>query len=63
MFRKILAVVAGLISGIVVIGAIEMLSHLAYAPPGNLDSNDPAAVSAFVASLPAGVVLAIVLPR
>lgn len=59
MGRKILAAIAGIVSGVIVIGAIEYLSHLAYAPPGTLDTNDAAAVSAFVASLPVGAFLAV----
>lgn len=59
MVRKILAVLAGLAAAVVVIGAIEMTGHLVYAPPGNLDRNDPAAVRAFVASLPVGAFVSV----
>ena len=52
VLRCVLAVVAGVVVGIIVISATHSLGHLVYPPPPNLDWNDREAVSAFMAAAP-----------
>ncbi len=61
MGRSILAVVAGLVLGVVIIAAVEYMSHMAYPPPPGLDMKDPEAMKAMVANLPVGALLFLLL--
>lgn len=40
--RGILAVVAGVLLGVLVIGLVEYLGHALFPPPADIDTNDPA---------------------
>lgn len=57
MGRKILAILAGIVSALVVIAAIEFASHLVYTPLADMDMNDPGAAQQFIADLPVGAFL------
>ena len=61
MGRKILAILAGVVSVAVVIAAIEFASHLVYTPPADMDMNDPGAAQQFIANLPVGAFLSVLL--
>jgi 4-hydroxybenzoate polyprenyltransferase len=61
MGRSILAVVAGLVLGVVIIAAVEYMSHMVYPPPPGLDMKDPEAMKAMVANLPVGALLFLLL--
>jgi hypothetical protein len=50
--KRILAVVAGVFAGAGVIYAIESVSHRLYPPPPGTNLNDPAAIKAWIATLP-----------
>jgi hypothetical protein len=47
-------VVVGMIVAIALVAAAELISHFKYPPPPGLDLSDTAAVKAWVATLPAG---------
>ena len=61
MGRNILAVVLGLVLGMVLIFAIELLGFLVYPPPPGLNFNDPQAVAEFVAGAPVMAFLLVLL--
>ncbi len=61
MGRKIAAVLAGILAGLVVIGCIEAVSHFMYAPDVLPDRNDPKAMAAFIAAMPMGAFLMVLL--
>lgn len=53
MFRSVLSVVIGLITGITIIVIVEKIGHAMYPPP-DIDWNDAQAVAAAVARMPPG---------
>jgi hypothetical protein len=59
MLKKIGAALAGIVVAVIVVMIIQGLSHLVFAPAVMPDMNDPRAVQAFVASMPAGAFLAV----
>ena len=61
MGRKILAVVAGVILAGIVVYAVEAIGHQVYPPPEGLDMKNMEAMKAYVATLPAGALLFVLL--
>jgi hypothetical protein len=55
--RMGVAGVVGVFCAVAVVAAIELVSHAIYAPPIPPDMNDPAAVAAFIGSMPLGAFL------
>src|SRR5687768_768961 len=51
------AAVVGVVCAVAVIAAIELVSHAIYAPANPPDMNDPAAMAAFIQSMPLGAFL------
>ena len=49
--------VVGVVCAVAVVAAIELVSHALYAPASLPDMNDPAAMAAFVQSMPLGAFL------
>jgi hypothetical protein len=54
VIRKLAAAVVGLIVAIVTIRAVQMLGHLVYPPPADIEFGDPEQVREFMSTLPAG---------
>jgi hypothetical protein len=52
MFKNILAVLLGLVASSFIIFALEILGHIIYPAPANLDLNDMEALKAFTSSAP-----------
>ncbi len=61
MLRKILAVVFGVVAAVIVIIAIEALGHAIYPPPAGLDFTNRGAMETYVAGLPVGALLSVML--
>jgi uncharacterized protein YacL len=61
MGRSILAVVAGLVLGVVLIFAVESLGHFVYPPPSDLDMTNPEALKNLMANAPVGALLFVIL--
>lgn len=61
MGRKILAVVAGVILAGVVTFAVQKIGHQVYPPPENLDTKNMEAMKAYIATLPVGALLFVLL--
>lgn len=61
MLRKILAVVAGVVTCVLVVFVVEAIGHLVYPPPPGVDLHDPEAVKSLISTLPAGALLFVVL--
>ncbi len=61
MARKFFALLAGVMAAITVVGLIEYLAHMMYAPAVPPDRHDPEAMRAFVAAMPTGAFLMILL--
>jgi hypothetical protein len=59
--RGLLAVLAGMVTGFVIIFAIEALGHSIYPPPAGLDMNNPTTAFAYVQNMPVGALLFIAL--
>lgn len=57
MIRKLVAAVVGIIVAMLTIRAVEMLGHLVYPPPADIEFGDPDEVRAFMATLPVGSIL------
>ena len=57
----ILAVIAGILVGGMVVGAVEALGHRVYPVPADLDPSDPKALGEYIAQLPAGAFLFVLL--
>ncbi len=61
LFRRVGAVLAGLVAGGISVMAIEAVSSSIYRMPEGTDINDPAAVAEFVRTLPIGAFLFVLL--
>ncbi|MCI0691234.1 hypothetical protein L0337_04405 [candidate division KSB1 bacterium] len=61
MGRKILAVVGGIVVGGIVVFVVEWISSLIYPLPAGLDMADKEAMKAYVAALPIGALLFVLL--
>lgn len=61
ILRNIVAVVAGMITGSVVIWLIELLGHSLYPPPEGVDPSDPESVRTIMETIQAGALWMLVL--
>ncbi|MCG3120890.1 MAG: hypothetical protein ALAOOOJD_03785 [bacterium] len=61
MGRNILAVIAGVILAGIVTYAVQGIGHQVYPPPANLDIKNLEAMKAYVATLPMGALLFVLL--
>ena len=59
--RSVLAVVAGLAAGAVLIGALEAVGHHVYPPPAGVHGSDPEAFAAAIRAMPTGAFLFVLL--
>ena len=59
--KRTLATLAGIVVAVVMIGAVQFVSHKLFAPAVMPDMNDPAAVRAFVMSMPISAFLMVLL--
>ena len=57
MIRKLAAAVAGVGVAILTIQVVEMLGHLVYPPPADIEFGDPQQVREFMSTLPVGSLL------
>ncbi len=57
MGRKILAVVAGLVTGFVLVACIEGIGYIFYPPPADLDMTNTEQMSNYIQTLPTGAFL------
>jgi len=55
MIRSVLAVVAGVIVAVIVVGVVEAIGHAIYPPP-EIDLSDSEALQAIIAKLPVGAI-------
>lgn len=58
--RLVLAIVAGLVVAVICVAALEMLGHMVFPPPADLDAGDPADVALMMEMVPAGALLFVV---
>jgi hypothetical protein len=61
MVRTILSILAGLITGFILIFSMEALTHSFYPAPPGMDFNNPEAVEQFMSNLPMGAMLMVLL--
>lgn len=61
MWTQILAVIAGLVAGFVVVSLAMALSSLIYKPPKDLDFQDRSAMQLYMETLPLGAFLLVLL--
>lgn len=62
MIRALLALLAGLMTGVAVIASLEKLSHLIWpVPAAGVDMRDPQQLAALMQSLPLGALVSVVL--
>lgn len=61
MLKRLIAIVGGILLGATVIGLVEMLVHQAYPVPAGLDPQDREAMGRFLASLPRGAYIGVLL--
>lgn len=60
MLKKIVAVIAGVVTAGVVIALIEMIGHAVFPPPVGVDFADPVSVSAMMQAAPIGALLFVI---
>jgi hypothetical protein len=60
MLRKILAVIAGVVAGGLVVFVLEGVGHHFYPSPPGIDMHDPAALKSLISTLPLGALLCVV---
>jgi hypothetical protein len=58
--RIVLAIVAGLVVAVFCVAGLEMLGHMVFPPPADLDASDPADVARMMEVIPAGALLFVV---
>lgn len=61
MFRSILAVVLGVIVGVIAVAIVEVIGHALYPPPPDLDASNQEAMKAYIATAPIAVLLFVLL--
>ncbi len=61
MGRSILAVIAGLVLGVVLIFVVESAGHFVYPLPADLDMTNPEALKNLMANAPVGALLFVIL--
>jgi len=60
MGKKLLAIVAGLLAGVITVGAVETAGHAIFPPPAGLDVTDPKALASMMDQLSLGAKLAVI---
>lgn len=61
MFRSVMAILAGIMLGGLVVGSVEWLGHWLYPLPTGLDIDDPKELALAMAELPIGAFLMVLL--
>jgi len=61
MGRSILAAIAGLVLGVVLIAVVEFIGHYVYLPPADLDMTNPEAMKNLMTNAPVGALLFVIL--
>ncbi len=61
MVRTVLAVVIGVILGVVVISITESIGHIIFPPPEGVDLKDPEALSAIMDTIPVGAKMSVLI--
>lgn len=61
MLRLILAILAGLVVGILVIGVVEGAGHTIFPPPAGVNLTDPAQLKTAMSQVPMGAKVAVLL--
>jgi hypothetical protein len=61
MMKRTIAVIVGVLAGVVVIALIQSLSHLIYPLPAGVDVNDTEAMKQVISTLPVGAFLFVLL--
>ncbi|MDQ3139603.1 MAG: hypothetical protein M3Q15_02620 [Pseudomonadota bacterium] len=61
MLRKIMGVVAGIVAAFATIWLVELIGHQIFPVAGNIDLGDRESLTAFMASLPVGALLFVVI--
>ncbi len=61
MLRKIAGAVAGIVSAVLTVMAIQWLSHTLYPMPSDLDPTDSSAIAAHIATAPVAMLLLVLL--
>lgn len=61
MLRTVMAVVAGMVALVLVVALVEMLGHVVYPPPPNVDMTDPDQLNAMIGQLPTGALVSVVM--
>jgi hypothetical protein len=61
MGKKFIAVLVGVVLSTVIFLALESVGHRLYPPPSGVNFHDPAAIKAYMAALPVGALLLVLL--
>ncbi len=59
--KKLWGVLVGLVAAVVVVLSVEMLSHMIYPPPANIDPDDYEAMAALVEKAPLGALIIVII--
>jgi hypothetical protein len=60
MIRNLIAVVAGVVAGGIVVALVEGVGHMFYPPPAGVDVSDPKALAGLMDKIPVGAKIAVV---
>lgn len=61
MLRTVLATIAGILIGGIIIAVVEMIGHMIYPPPSGVDMKDPEQVKAIMGTIPFGAKFAVLI--
>lgn len=61
MLRTILAIITGIIAGMVVIALVETLGHMVFPPPEGVNLKDPEALKSIMHTIPLGAKLSVLI--
>jgi len=59
MKKKIIAVIAGIIAGVITVGILESIGHLIFPPPEGMDLSDKDAMKSLMSEIPLGAQIAV----
>ena len=61
MGRSVIAILAGIVVGLVTLSVVQMLGHMIYETPANLNIDDKVAMAAYMETVPVGSLLMVLL--
>ena len=61
MFKSAVAIISGIVVGMLIIGILEAVGHWMYPPPAGLDRENTEAIKAYIAEAPPGALVMVLI--